>query len=137
MLANGLAEQFCVGTKVSMTSARHGDLIGCAIHELAAGQLFDQVRIGVLLHQADAVLEPGAAVVELRKLLLLDPKPGLRVFQRQNPAIAPDGVGAEICDHCHGDGRNHQGAENARDRTLDSHPPNESHSDSACQQGFR
>ena len=73
----------------------------------------------------------------LGQLLLLDAELGLGIFQRQNPAIAPDGIGAKIGNHGQSDGRHHQNTENAGDRTLDSHSPNESHTDSRCQQRFR
>ena len=45
------------------------------------------------------MLQPGAVGLDLGQLLLLDAQLGLGVFQRQDAAIAPDGIGAEIADH--------------------------------------
>src|SRR3954466_6154792 len=82
------------------------------------------------------MLQPLPAGLKLGKLLLADAKLGLGVFQRQNPAIAPDRIGAEIGDHRHGDGRNDQNGEKSGDRALDSHRSTESQSDSRRQGRF-
>ena len=45
-----------------MTGARHGDLVGRAVHQLAASQLLDQIGIGVFFHQGDAMLDRKSVV---------------------------------------------------------------------------
>jgi len=115
--------------------ARDRDLIGRPVHQLGAGKLLDQVRI-VPAHQGDPVLQALAIGLHLGQLLLTDAKLGLGVFQLQDAAIAPDGVGAEITHHRKGDRRQDQSQEKAGDRTLDSHAPNESQTDSPGQGKF-
>ena len=115
---------------------RQGDLIGCPVHQPGAGQLLHQVRV-VLGHQGDAMLQPLAGRLYLGQLLLADTELGLGVFQGQNAAIAPDGVGPEVADDRHRDRWQDQNGEKARDRTLDSHPLTESQSDSAGQDKMR
>jgi len=113
------------------------DLVGGAVHQLAAGQLFHQVGVGaVLLHQGDAMLKPLAVVLELGQLLLLDAQLRLGILQGQNPAIAPDCIGPEIAYDRQGNGWDHKKAEKSGDGTLDSHAPNESHTESPRQEGF-
>ena len=44
--------------------ARKSDLVGSAVHQLGARQLFDQVGV-VLFHQRDAMLQPLPAGLKL------------------------------------------------------------------------
>ena len=123
--------------KRSVARAGQGNLIRAAVHQLGTGQLFDQVGIAaIFFHQGNAMLQPGAAGLKFGELLLLDAQMGLGIFQRKDAAIAPDGLGAEVAHHGQRDRRNDESYKKSADRTLDSHSPNESHTDSPRQEGF-
>jgi hypothetical protein len=77
--------------------ARDGDLPRSAIHQLAARQFFDHVRIDMAgLHQLDAMLQPIALTLHGSELGLLNAEMSLDIFKLEQAALTPDGVSAEV-----------------------------------------
>jgi hypothetical protein len=120
-----------------MRVPRDCHLIGRAVHQLPPRQLFHQVWIGLIaFHQLNAMGKPIAVALDLGKLGLTHAQPGLRVFKLEKTAFTPNGVEAEIGNHRDREGRKDQSPKETADGTLDSHSPNESHTDSARQERF-
>src|SRR6185312_10629971 len=114
--------------------AGHGDLAGGGVHQLAAGELLDQIGIdGAGAHQRDAMLEALALGTDLVKLLVADTELGLRVLKREHAARTPDGVIAEIGRDRARHRRQHHGGKYAGHTSPDSHHANESPTDSGRQ----
>ena len=85
------------------------------------------------LQKADAVFQTHPFAPDGRKFLLLDRKFGIDVRVGTVAPRAADGVVAEIGDDGRADRRDDRRAEKPEHASPDSHPANESHTDSAGQ----
>src|SRR5262249_17770483 len=101
-------------------TAGDADLVRGADHELAAGEFLDNVGIAGT-NQRDAMLEAMAGVLGLGEALLVDAEAGLDVGKRDEAALAPDRVVAEIGHDREADRRQDREGKGAGDAALDSH----------------
>jgi len=118
--------------------ARHRDLARRAVHQLGTGKLLDQIGVDLAgLHQLDAMLQAPSLALELGELLLAHTELGLRILERDDAACAPDRIVAEIGRDRAAHRRQHHGGEHAGHTSPDSHPANESPTDSGRQGEMR
>src|SRR6266481_4720430 len=117
-----------------MRSARYRHLAGRTDHELTARQFLDQIGVGrTRPHERDTAFQPRPCILGLGELLALNAEARLYVGQRQQAALAPNRVVAEIGDDRETDRGQHGNAEETGDAAPDSHTLNESRTDSRGQ----